>query len=250
MTDTLRHYDDLLAAHYSWMIGMSFADKVEEQRKLLAELGLDNGPKDLALDLGCGPGYHSAALCKLGYRAVVALDTCRALLDELKAQCGGLPVTPILADLRGFREAVGRAGFDTIVCMGDTLSHLENRVDVSNLLSEARRALKPGGRLVLAFRDLTVELTGTDRFIPVRADDTRVMVCALLYERDHVVVTDLIHCRTVDGWEFRKSSYRKIRVAPSSLVDEAIAMGFTIETDRLLNRMHTIVARRPDSNVV
>lgn len=85
MSDALRHYDDLLAQHYSWVVGIPFAEKVEEQRRLLAELGLAENPKDLALDLGCGPGYQSAALCDLGYREVIALDHCQTLLDELKA---------------------------------------------------------------------------------------------------------------------------------------------------------------------
>ena len=56
-----RHYDDLLAEHYSWMVGMPFADNVAEQRDLLRTLGVGPGA-GLAVDLGCGPGYQAVAL--------------------------------------------------------------------------------------------------------------------------------------------------------------------------------------------
>ena len=39
MSEVQRHYEDLLASHYSWMSGMTFLDKVAEQRKLLEVLG-------------------------------------------------------------------------------------------------------------------------------------------------------------------------------------------------------------------
>ena len=30
MNDAIRHYDELLAAHYSWMVGMPFEEKAAE----------------------------------------------------------------------------------------------------------------------------------------------------------------------------------------------------------------------------
>lgn len=70
MSETQRHYNDLLAAHYSWMIGMTFAEKVAEQRKLLESLGFASGPKRCALDLGCGPGFQTLALSDIGYEPI------------------------------------------------------------------------------------------------------------------------------------------------------------------------------------
>lgn len=242
MSDVQRHYDDLLAAHYSWMSGMSFADKVEEQRLLLERLGFPTAAKRRAVDLGCGPGYQAAALCDLGYERVIAIDTSQALLDELRALGEGRPIQPVLGDMRDVPALVGEEGADAIVCMGDTLTHLETRADVSRLLHAAYGALRPGGRLALTFRDYSVELTGTDRFIPVRSDERRIMLCALLYEPDHVVVNDLVHLRSDDGWQLHKSSYRKLRLMPSMIADELRQLGFSVEVDEPINRMHAIVA--------
>jgi hypothetical protein len=68
MSDVTRHYDTLLAQHYSWMTGVPFDIKVAEQRTLLEVLGMA-GRSGVALDLGCGPGYQSAALAQLGFYA-------------------------------------------------------------------------------------------------------------------------------------------------------------------------------------
>lgn len=244
MTDDVqRHYDTLLAAHYSWMNALPFADKVAEQRALLTELGVE--PKGLAVDLGCGPGYQACALSDMGADHVVAIDTSRTLLDELEAVKGDRLIRTELADLRLFTQFVESDAADVIVCMGDTLTHLDSRDDVSVLFRDAHDCLRPGGWLVLTFRDLSTELTGLDRFFPVRADDERVMLCALDYETDTVVVNDLIHVRTDEGWAFHKSSYRKLRLRPADLAAELRSIGFTVQHDRPCGRMHAIVVRKP-----
>jgi len=244
LSDVQSHYDDLLAAHYSWMSGMSFSDNVEEQNRLLKRLGFPTEAKGTAVDLGCGPGCQAVALCGLGYEAVIAIDTSQSLLDELRSSSEGRPIRPVLGDLRELRAFVGDAGADAIVCMGDTLTHLETQADVSRLLHTAYNTLRPGGRLALTFRDYSVELTGTDRFIPVRSDDRRIMLCALLYEPGHVVVNDLVYLRSDDGWQLHKSSYRKLRLIPSMIADELRQCGFSVELDEPINPMHAIVASK------
>ena len=85
MNDAIRHYDQLLAEHYSWMVGAPFERKAAEQKALLTELGIGQGAHGLAIDLGCGPGYQSAALADLGFSRVIAIDASQTLLDELSA---------------------------------------------------------------------------------------------------------------------------------------------------------------------
>lgn len=245
MSDVRRHYDDLLAAHYTWMSGMTFAEKVAEQRALLAGLGFADGPRGCAVDLGCGPGYQAMALSDLGYGTVIALDTSQTLLDALRVAGAGRSIDAILADLRDLSAHVAEGGADAIVCMGDTITHLESRDDVSRLLHDAYRALRSGGRLALTYRDFSVELNGVDRFIPVRSDDRRIMTCALSYEAAHVEVTDLVHVRTDTGWQLHKSSYRKLRLAPPWIVDALQRAGFSIEADTPIGRMQTVVAYKP-----
>jgi SAM-dependent methyltransferase len=243
MNDAIRHYDELLAEHYSWMVGVPFEEKVAEQKALLMALGVGAGAHGTAVDLGCGPGYQSAALADLGFSRVIAVDASQALLDELTALKASRPIEPVRDDLLRFRHHVP-ANVNAIVCMGDVLTHLENHRDVSNVLADAFAALAPGGILVLTFRDMSQPLIGLDRFIPVQSDASRVMTCFLEYEPRTVVVHDLIHSRTANGWDLRKSSYRKLRIASDDIALQLKSLGFEIEADRMAGRMWAISARK------
>lgn len=244
MDDAGRHYEEVLAEHYTWMVGMPYSDKVAEQFALLAKLGVRPQTTDVALDLGSGPGYQSIALAKLGFSRVLAIDTSQALLDELAAEKGDQPIEPVRADLRALPKLVAPNGADAIVCMGDTLTHLGHRAEVSALFASAYIALAPGGIFVLSFRDLSVELSGLDRFLLVRADADRIMTCVLEYEPHSVVVTDLIHTRDGETWTLRKSSYRKLRLSPPDMATELREAGFAIRHQQPIGRLFVIAATK------
>jgi SAM-dependent methyltransferase len=242
--DVVRHYETLLAEHYTWMIGVPFEKKVEEQRTLLESLGTSRGAHGLAVDLGSGPGFQSCALARLGYSRVIAVDTSRLLLDELVGHVRDLPIETVHADLRALMARLAPNAADAIVCMGDTLTHLDGRADVSRLFSDAYRTLVPGGVFVLGFRDLSIERVGLDRIVPVRADNDRILTCVLDYESDVVVVSDVLYIRNENGWSVRKGSYRKLRLAAGEIADELNRLGFAIKWYQPSDRMHVIAAEK------
>lgn len=221
------HYDTLLAEHYSRLFG-DFEAKVAEQRALLERLGVAARPSaGLAVDLGCGSGFQSVALARLGFR-VLAVDFSRRLLAELKQRTRGLPVDAIAGDILNVAQLVP-PGLEVAVCMGDTLSHLEREADLARLFDGVARRLASGGRLVLTFRDLSGDLRDLDRVIPVHACDDLVVTCFLEYEPSTVKVHDLIWIRQPGGWRFRKGAYRKLRLAPDRVTARLAAAGFAVE---------------------
>ena len=236
MTSATEHYDRLLAAHYTWMLGGDIVAVAREQARLLRELGV--GPRAagaLAVDLGCGPGTQSLALAELGCSPVLAVDTSRALLDELSDLAGrtgySSAIQPVRADIRAaLTEHTRPSSVAAVVCMGDTLTHLPTREDVTALLRDAAQALAADGQLVLSYRDLTSPLTGTDRFLPVRADDDRIMTCFLEYvDDDTVVVHDLIHTRSGSTWSQQVSSYPKLRIGTEWLTRSCHDAGLDVQ---------------------
>ena len=227
MTTVREHYDGLLAEHYSRMFG-DFEVKAAEQRALLERLGVTAAsPGALAVDLGCGSGFQSVALARLGYR-VLAVDFSRQLLDELTARTRGLAVEAVAGDIRDVARLAPQ-GVALAVCMGDTLSHLEREADLERVFQGVASRLVLGGRLVLSFRDLSGELRDLDRVIPVGAWNDLVMTCFLEYEDASVKVHDLVWVRQADGWRLRKGMYRKLRLAPARVAERMIAAGFAVE---------------------
>jgi SAM-dependent methyltransferase len=243
------HYDDLLAEHYDWMFGVPFDAKVAEQKAVLREFVTAAGSNaGLAVDLGCGSGFQAVALAELGCQ-VLAVDVSEKLLQQLGTRIASRNITTRRADLLSLDSLVAADSASTVVCMGDTLTHLTSRNEVSGLFGAVSRALMPGGQFIVTYRDLANgELRGLDRFIPVRGDEQRVMTCFLEYESpDTVVVHDLINVLEQDGnWTLHKSSYRKLRLAIDWVREQLIAAGFSITLLRP-GRLVTIAATKPRS---
>lgn len=243
------HYDRLLAEHYTWMLGGDVHEVADRQAALLAELGLAGTESDTAIDPGCGSGAQTPALIRPGFAPVIAVDTSRRLLDELSAYVRGAEaVRPVHGDIRTVLSEVAEPGtVAAVVCMGDTLPHLPSKADVPVLLGHISRALVPGGHLVVTYRDLTAELRGTDRFIPVRGSDDRLLTCFLEYrDEDTVIVHDLLHTRKNGTWQQHTSSYPKLRLGSSWLVEQCRAAGLDVHHDVADSRgMRTFHAVKP-----
>ncbi len=191
------HYENHLAAFYAWMSG-NFETKQQEQQDWFAGHGVSPRGNGVAIDLGAGHGLQSVSLAKLGF-TVFAVDFNQHLLSELNARAGNLPVRTVLANLKDVAQYATET--ELITCMGDTLTHLDSIEVVKQLIGQWAALLPAGGRIALSFRDLTEELTGEQRFIPVKADDERIHTCFLEYSEGYVRVYDqLLEKRGENGY--------------------------------------------------
>jgi|SRR5581483_2669584 len=240
--DVIDHYEGLLADHYGWMFGMSALEKANEQRELLQRLEVTGGK--LAIDLGSGSGFQSMALADLGFERVLALDTSAKLLRELQFNCGERHVQAVEDDMMNVPRHVAPGTADAVVCMGDTLTHLPTRGQVSELLVCVARVLRDGGRFVITYRDLTAELRGVDRFIPVRSTPDKIMTCFLEFTPDIVRVHDLIQVRDGTSWKLLKSAYPKLRLGVHDLRQELEVAGFQVYAQDTVRGLSILAAKR------
>jgi len=220
------HYEKLLARHYSWMRG-DYDARVRDCLTLFEEAGVSPRSSGRALDLGCGSGFQSMALAELGF-AVLSVDTSSVLLEELRNRAGKREIQPLLGDIRDPRVYAAKGPFEVAICMGDTLTHLEKPGQVEALVGDVRGAMEEGGTLIFEFRDYTEELRGADRSIPVRMEDDRIMATFLEYEADHVNVHDMVFEKGANGWEAKKSAYRKLRLGAQELAGFLEKAGFRV----------------------
>jgi len=245
-----RHYRALLAANYTWMLGGDIEATARDQQAILQSLVTPAGgaPRGVAVDLGCGSGAQTLALADLGYDPVLAVDTDPTLLAELGTHTSARPAVRTMEGDAVTTAADLEAGSVAVcVCMGDTLLHLRSATAVTEMFANVARALRPGGALLLSYRSLVDQRRGTDRFIPVRSDADRVMVCFLDFtDPDTVEVHDIVHARTANGWTMTASSYPKLRLSPAWITAQLTVAGLEVDHhEQGPSGMWRSLARRP-----
>ncbi|MFQ3669819.1 MAG: methyltransferase domain-containing protein, partial [Verrucomicrobiia bacterium] len=185
----------------------------------------------LAVDLGAGFGMHSIPLARAGFR-VVSIDTSELLLSELSALAGDLSIDIRCGDLLDFATFLpADLRPRLILCMGDTLTHLDDFNSVRRLAQIVAENLERGGRFLATFRDYTQLPRGDARFIPVRSSDDRIFTCFLEEHPEHVQVHDIVHERREGGWTTRVSSYRKLRLDPERARQAFVSLGLKAKVE-------------------
>lgn len=225
----ISHYDDHLGEIYAWMLG-GLGTALARAEEEIAELHVHPRLGRLAVDLGAGLGAHARALARRGFE-VTAIDACGRLLHELSAVPDATSITPVHGRLEAFERHLDRRP-ELVVCLGDTLTHLDDENSLDGLLGRIARLLEPGGRFITSFRDYSTPLEGTARFIPVRSDADRILDCFLEYSDSHVTVHDVLHERRGPKWTLKVSRYRKLRIAPDWFESRLLELGFTVDRKR------------------
>jgi len=224
VTTAKQHYEQLLGDHYTWSVAGD-DDPFDRPATWLARHALTGASR--YLDLGAGFGAHAVPLARLG-ASVTAVDFHAGLLAELRAAAP--TVSTHEADLLAFLDATSET-WDAVLCLGDTLTHLPDRAAVQRLVAGAARVLAPGGFVALSYRDYSgPPRTGLDRFIPVRSDPHRSLLCCVeLVDPDRVSVTDILTTAEPAGLRTRLSTYHKLRLAPDHVAAWAATAGLALD---------------------
>jgi SAM-dependent methyltransferase len=165
----------------------------ERRRKFLLE---ELRPGERVLDLGCGAGEFTAELARAG-ALVVGVDVAEAALERARSRNPGLDFR--LAPIDGPLPLEDNA-FD-LVWSSEVIEHV---ADTARWLSEVRRVLVPGGRLLLstpAHGRLRVALGGVERFSPPLGDHLHLYTRASLH-------------RLLEEFSFREVSVRAVAGRP------------------------------------
>lgn len=235
------HYDNHLAHFYSWMLG-DFEEKQAIQQTFLIRNNIKPVQNNMAIDLGAGNGLQSIALARLGF-TVIAVDFNKLLLEELHARKGNLAINIVFDDMINFLMNLDRKA-DAIVCMGDTITHLESKNHVEKLLEKISEHLNPAGKVVISFRELTMELKGEERFIPVKSDDTKILTCFLEYFPNRVMVHDILHEFRSGRWIQKASAYPKLRLSEAFVRDTLERYNIKTLSNEKINGMLYLVGQK------
>ena len=229
MSRVSQHYDKILADVYSWMLG-GFESGTRKNYEFFKHHNINPTGSGTAVDLGAGCGFQSIPLAQMGY-SVTAIDLEEKLLNELRENYSGLAIVTVRDDLINFDRHI-KVNPELIVCMTDTIIHLESKNKVTLLFQKVFSSLEKNGKFMITLRDLSTELSELDRFMTVRSDKNIIFTCFLEYEPTTVKVHDLVYKKDSNGWKLNKGFYRKLRLSKQWIDEQLEEVGFSkIESD-------------------
>jgi glycine/sarcosine N-methyltransferase len=165
MTDPAESFYDRLAGMYDAMTDFD-ARQMKEEPAYRRLVDLHKIRK--ALDAGCGTGFHSLLLSRLGVE-VTATDVSAEMVERVRHHVreAGLAVTTVQSDFRALASRVA-ATFDAVFCLGNSLPHLLAEEDLANALKNFHALLRPGGVVIIQIVNYERILAGRERVLNVR----------------------------------------------------------------------------------
>jgi SAM-dependent methyltransferase len=179
------------------------------------------------LDLGCGTGRVGLHLARRGH-TVVGVDVDPDLVETLSARSRGLPLTPVLADARGFE-------LDTDIALAlapmQLVQLLPTSADRLECLDCVAAHLLPGGQIALAIvEELPLESEGPAPLPDVREVDGWVYSSLPVDAVDigeEIVIRRLRQTVSPTGDLSEEENEIRIRtLSAAELEGEAVACGF------------------------
>lgn len=166
-----------IAAHYAGIFPLN----PTQVRCIVGELGTLEG-KDI-LDVGCGTGELTFALAQGGAR-VTGIDLNDALLNEARTHRNHERILYRKANMLHTARLFGRSKFDGVICLGNTLVHLMNPMQMRDFFSGVLTVLRPGGVFVLQLLNYDYIFKANITTLPVIETE------ALRFERTYRFIPD------------------------------------------------------------
>jgi SAM-dependent methyltransferase len=176
---TVEEFYDTLADSYDEMTGFEkrFASEEPYFRELVRRFSITR-----AVDAGCGTGFHSLLLARLGVQ-VTAVDLSEAMLEKLREHVAaeGLSMTTVRASFQKLQHTL-KMSFDAVFCMGNALAHLLTAADLHLALDNFSALLNPGGILVIQVLNFERILAQRPRVLNVKTSGNTVFTRSYEYD--------------------------------------------------------------------
>ena len=187
------------------------------------------------LDAACGTGRHAVELARRGF-VLSAADPSAGMIGRAKANAAAANAA-IRFERAGFGELApvfGTSAFDAVLCLGNSLPHVQGSSDLAAALDDFAACLKPGGLLILQNRNFDRVLARQDRWIEPqgRTEDGREWLFVRFYDFDSdgsIVFHMLTLTREYGvGWSQKVSSTRLWPLGEAYLTDALRQAGYII----------------------
>lgn len=192
--DTAEFYD-ALASHYDQMTG--FEQRLVKERPFF-HLLINKHNISTALDAGCGTGFLSLLLARLGVK-VTAVDVSKEMLGKLRQHASEmkLSVETVESTYQELSTAVTKT-FDAIFCMGNSLAHLLSKEQLQRAIASFVSLLKPPGILFLQNLNYDRIMAQQEKVQSVKRAEESIFVRYYEYHENSIVF-NILKLTNIDG---------------------------------------------------
>lgn len=185
------------------------------------------------LDAATGTGMHPIALAQCGF-ATAGADSSQGMVDRARenASSAGVQVHFEKAEFGSLASAFGKATFEAVLCLGNSLPHLLSLADLSAALVDFAACLKTGGLLLVQNRNFDAVMAQHARWMEPQAhtDGEKEWVFLRFYDfdPDGLLTFNMITLkRTSTGsWTQSLATSRLRPLLKDELISSLQAVGF------------------------
>lgn len=124
------------------------------------------GQKPTVVDAACGTGMHAVELARRGYPTAGA-DVSAGMVDVARqnARKSGTVIDFRQAGFGEMTSAFGKDSFDALLCLGNSLPHVQDRPALVSAIADFAACLRPGGILLLQNRNFDAVMAAKERWM-------------------------------------------------------------------------------------
>lgn len=226
---------DKLASIYDYFVNWEnrLAYELPFLEQQLRTLGED--PSQIrVMDTACGTGHHAISLANLGFQ-VSGSDLFPEMvsLADANAKAAGEKVTFQTAGFGNISASFGQPGqFDAVLCLGNSLPHVDSKKDLQKALRDFNELLQPGGMLVLQMRNFDLVMGEKKRWMEPQSvkDGATEWLFMRFYdfETDGRIQFNILslHRKENATWQTQLTSTHLLPIYSENLKAELGALGF------------------------
>lgn len=156
---------EMFADSYDDMINWS--SRLEREERDLKKIVSENKIKT-CVDAGCGTGVHAITLARMGVK-VLGIDNSQPMLDIAIRNAQKQKLKNVEFKIGEFvkLDKSVKGPVDAIFCLGNSLPHLVDDLDIITALGQFHKLLKPGGLCLIQMVNFDHYLDSSDSAVAV-----------------------------------------------------------------------------------
>ncbi len=201
-----------------------FDSRINKEKFLFASF-LQRYPIKTAIDLACGSGLHTIVLNKLGV-TTTGIDISSEMLELARKNASQYGIHADFIS-QSMEELNVSQPADALLCLGNSIPHLQNESALKNVLKRAKDSIRSGGWLVLQILNYSKILEKQERIIAVHETDNKTFIRFYDFMESHLQFNILLIEKTGNNLTHTLNSTQLQPFTHNTLIKNLDQTGFT-----------------------